>query len=166
MTLQHSTATGEDIQFYCHGMCHVFAVALHRRFGWSLLVVLNAEEHYWDDPLDADNFISSVEHVYAVDEALKAWDVLGVRPLSEVKDELGLDENAYDSDEVGSEEGLNHYVGCWANDGSSIDRPLVEYSDEDVVAADVVVLRVLNEVTGFSKVEMNASEDLTGPLTP
>lgn len=150
MALQRSSATHDDVDFYREGMCHVFAIALHRRFGWYLHVVLDQDEHYWEDPADADNFIPTTAHVYAVDEELNAWDVRGVRPLSEVKKELDGLVSEYDSDEIRSERDLKLYVGCWAEEGEEpIDRPLSEYSDADVAEADAVAQRVLGHLPQF-----------------
>lgn len=116
-TLGESSTAPEDIrEQYSQGECHILAVALHRRFGWSLHVVLDAEQTYWQDPDDPDNSIASVVHCYAVDEDGYAWDIHGVRPEADIRREVstayGIGQ--YDSDRVFNEMQLATYVGCWA----------------------------------------------------
>src|SRR5690606_2173043 len=118
--------------------CHVFAVALHRIFGWQIHLVLDQDDRFWEDPADADNWIPSVVHAYALDPEGNAWDVAGSRPSGEILYETCTWANigTYDSDCLRSEEELRTYVGFWADDGEEpIDRPLCEYGEADVTDA-------------------------------
>jgi len=146
-----SEATPDDVELYTSGECHVLAVAIHRRTGWPMHVVLDQDERWWEDPEDDDNWIPAVAHVYCVDPDGNAWDIEGVRPLSEVpslaSERFGVRD--YDSDEVRSEEGLKPYIGCWGDDGEEIDRPLCEYGDADVDDAWEAACRALGHLPGF-----------------
>lgn len=121
----------------------MFAVALHRAFGWP---VADIDEAYWTDPSDADNIILSVCHVYAVDENGLAWDVRDSRPVPEIPSEMRTWCHIGSLRAINSTRtDLRHYVGYWGEDetGELIDRPLYEYSDDDVAAAWEVAQRVL-----------------------
>lgn len=130
-------------ELYLRGSCHVLAAALHRKFGWSFLVVTDPGELYWVDPADADNFIPAVVHVYAVDLEGRAWDVLGSRFVHEVLDELAErhpDVAHFSTEEIGSTEGMVTYVDGMG--GSDVDRPLHAIRDEDVEEALELFLRL------------------------
>jgi len=145
-----SDATKEEIALYTQGLCHVFAIALHRRFGWRVQLVLDQAERYWEDPADADNYIPSVVHALAIDEHGNAWDVRGVRAMRAIRKELQswVYVVEYDTEELRDESELSTYVGCWADDGEEpIDRPLDEYSEEDVIAAEVIAVRCVASLT-------------------
>lgn len=156
MTLYASSANPDQIDIYTSGSCHILAVALHRKFGWGIHVVLDQDERYWEDPADADNWIASVIHVYAVDNHGNAWDIQGVRPLSEVRQEIQSMHTVgeYDSDDVYAEDELKSYVGCWTDDPDEepIDRPLFEYDEQDVAEAAVVADEVLSVLPGYHPV--------------
>lgn len=139
-----SRADEDDIDQYTTGECHVLAVSLHRRFGWPLLLVLDHGEPYWADPDDPDNTIPSVCHVYALDPQGRAWDVRGVRPAGNVREDVGdwchvLD---YGEEILGKEDDLRCYVGYWAEEGDPIDRPLHDYSQADLDEAWQVACRI------------------------
>lgn len=138
---------------YSGGMCHVFAVALHRRFGWTFHVVLDQSERFWEDPDDSDNWIPAAVHVYAVDGSGTAWDVHGARPLAEVEGEACGRWNIgeYDWDEGRDEGFLSHYV-CGEDDSFGIDRPLPSYGQADVDEADRVAAEALRAVPGYPSV--------------
>lgn len=148
--VENSTASSSDIERYSWGECHVFAVALHRRFGWPMKIVTDLAERYWEDPDDPDNYIPSVVHVYAVDENDMAWDISGVRPVSEIYHDLNTwcKVKEYDSEMVHSEAGLRYFVGCWSDDPDTdeIDRPLMIYDDDDVLMAEQVAESSLKEL--------------------
>jgi hypothetical protein len=155
-----SGAAEREVEEYRQGACHLFAVALHRRFGWRMHVVLDAAEAFWTDEADADNFIASVVHVYAVDGRGKCWDVAGSRPFALIGDDLAswVEIGERDSDECRSEAELATYVGCWAEEGEEpIERPLWSYGDAEVEAADAVALRVLAGLPGFPAVAAPAA---------
>lgn len=126
----------------------MFAIALARRFGWTIHLVLDNDERYWEDPADSDNFIPTVIHAYAIDERGNAWDVLGVRHYSAIRPEIDewIEIRDYASDDELSEQDLAMYVGCWSSEGEPIDRPLSEYSDADVQEALHVAQRIVDEL--------------------
>lgn len=162
---QSSTAPDDLREQYSHGECHVLAVAMHRQFGWPIHVVLDAAELYWEDPDDPDNVIPSVVHCYAVDPDGNAWDIHGVRPESSIRREASMTYaiGDYDSHLVETEEELATYVGCWVakadpNDDDEpepdpIDRPLHEYTDDDVEEAWTAAEQYLGHITGWPMAE-------------
>lgn len=139
-----SLANENDQDLYLNGSCHVFATALHRRYGMSLLVVGDGDNPYWIDDADPDNSIPSVVHCYGVDADGMAWDVLGVRPLSDVSRELldrHCDVETLSEDHFPDEAGLDVYVD--GRGDTMIDRPLHSFRDDDVVEADACISRIL-----------------------
>lgn len=154
-----SSADFAQTETYRHRLCHVFAVALHRRFGWAIHLVLDQSEPFWTDPRDSDNYIPAVIHVYAVDPQGNAWDVSGVRALNTIAEDLAqwTTIGEHDSDDVIAESGLRSYVGSWSDDDDEqdepIDRPLSDYADADVVEADGVAMRVLSALPGFPRID-------------
>jgi hypothetical protein len=152
MTLERSLARRDEIRYYCRGKCHVFAVALHRRFGWRLHLVVDLADRCWQDLADEKNFIPWVVHVYAIDDAQNAWDVVGVRPSAEVRRELEASAVfvEYASTELLTEIELRRYVGgCLDAGAETTERPLDPYSDVDVALADAIALRVLGHLPDF-----------------
>jgi len=147
-----STATPDDINRYTQGECHVLAVALHRRFGWPIYLVLDAGEPYWTDPEDDDNSIPTVCHAYAISPDGLAWDVRGAQTLAAVRQEAQdlWAITSYDSDTLYNEEELRLYVGCWSDDEWIVDRPLESYDEEDVTAAQTVLSRIFENHGLFS----------------
>lgn len=145
-----SSASESEIAEYSEGLCHAFAIALHREFGWSLLVVTDDNETWWQCEDDPDNFIPAVVHVYAVDHAGMAWDILGCRPedsvSSEVSDRFGVMETSQD-DCRGVGEMVVYVDGLSESDG--IERPLCEYSQGDLSRAIAVARGVLSGIPGF-----------------
>jgi hypothetical protein len=87
--LYRSDAAAAEGAKYTEGECHVFAAALHRRFGWPIHLVVDHSRPHWEDPADPDNAIPTVVHAVAVDPAGNAWDVSGVRSLDAIKTEVG-----------------------------------------------------------------------------
>lgn len=156
MPLISSTATEGERETYTQGACHVFALALHRAFGWPMQVVMDDRgEPHWENPEDPDDFILQVCHVYALDEAGMAWDVLGVRPETEVALELREDYGLWQgsTDECRNEGELAPHVDGRPEHGDDgIDRPLHAYSEEDVAQAAEVARRVLDSLPGFARV--------------
>lgn len=142
-----SAADGSDRELYLQGSCHVLAAALHRRYGMSILVVCDPDSPYWSDPADADNFIPSVLHCYAVDADGTAWDVLGGRPVEAVARELldrHPDVERTDTELLHAEDDLALFVDGMTSDG--IDRPLHAYTETDVAEADACALRALGHM--------------------
>lgn len=132
----HSAADEDDIRLYSQEFCHVMATALHRMFHCRMLVVLDSDEIYWQDDADPDNFVPSVVHVYALDGQGSAWDVLGVRPQEDVREDVCGRWRIlqYDSDEIRGEGELSVYVGD--------DRPLASFTEEDVLEAQECARRI------------------------
>ena len=139
-----------DADAYCEGRCHELAVALHRLFGWELLLVTDPNDPYWQDPEDDDNFIPSVVHVYAVDPAGNAWDAFGVRPADHARSdcEERFVIKGVDTDWLRHEDELQTYVGEWG-DPDIIDRPLFAYTDLDIDRAWADAQRFLAHVPGW-----------------
>lgn len=138
-----SQPTDDEQCYYLEGACHVFAMALHRAFGWSFLVVTDPEEIIWTDPEDEDNFIPAVIHVYAVDEVGRAWDILGKRDLDAVIPELRKrheDVQYFDQDSFANLDCLSMYVDGMGH--SDVDRPLHSVREEDVEEALATAIRL------------------------
>lgn len=147
-----SSATPNDIANYCHGECHVFAVALHRLTGWSMHVVVDNDEHHWTSDEDDDDFIPVVVHVLCEDEAGNYWDVRGSRPLNSLYEEMMgwssiMD---YGSTTAWSEDDLKTYVGFWG-DPEPIDRPLNAYDEDDIQKAMEAARRLLSVLPGYAE---------------
>lgn len=144
-----SNASPDDIELYSEGSCHVFAVALHRNLGWSMEVVRDENETWWQDEADPDNYISSVVHVYALDNNGNAWDIHGVRPEGfipeDVKQRYGVGEIS--GDECRSEGELATYVGMMEEE--DIELPLHSYEDRLVQEAWEVACKCLAGLPGF-----------------
>lgn len=140
-----SCATEEDIRAYTAGESHVLAVALHRAFGWSMLVVTDAPDPFWVDPGNGENQVPSVVHVYAVDDTTgDLWDIRGRRPRANYRSEMYsvFDVQDFDEDHCADEAELRTYVGFWGDGGDPVERPLAAYGDDDVKAAEDLIARV------------------------
>lgn len=155
MALSPSTASPHQISKYSQGECHVFAVALHRLFGWQLEVIIDLEEVHWENPGNPDHVINAVVHVVAVDAQGIAWDIHGMRPLDELREELEqsahLTIGEYGSTEVYDEADLQDWVGTGEitdDDGNviDVDRPLSAYVEDDVIEAMAIARSVLAEL--------------------
>lgn len=150
MPLLPSAATETQSAFWMEGACHVLAVALHRAHGWGIHLVLDEGEPFWEDPEDADNFIPSVLHAYAVDADGIAWDALGARPLGEVETECRRRwfPSHYGTDEIRSEDELRTYVVC-PEESEEVERPLGEYDDRGVAEALAFAAAALGGIAGY-----------------
>lgn len=153
MNLLPSKANAGELECYTWGACHHLAIALNRKLGWAIQVQTDSAEPYWQDENDADNFLPAVLHVYAIDPSGRAWDVRGCRPESDINQEI---EDHYAPSEPGSElvfneDGLRCYVGCWSEDdlGEDIDRPLDEYTEQDIAEAWEMAVRIFEGMAGF-----------------
>ncbi len=143
-TIEPSAATEAERELYLTGSCHAFALALHRRHGMAILVVGDADRPYWSDDADPDNAVPSVLHCYAVDGEGRAWDVLGVRPVSEIARELlerHPDVETLDQDLLAGEAAMALYVDGMGEDGA--DRPLHALSEADIAEAMDCAARAL-----------------------
>lgn len=156
-----SRATEDDLEQYTAGECHVFAVALHRHFGWPMLAVLDYGEPYWENPEDPDDFIPAACHVFAVDPDGQAWDVMGIRKSEDVREEVEswCSISAYVAEHLSLEDELAPYVGEWGEDedGNLIDRPLQAYTEADVQEALEKAFRVFAGHPAFAS-EQKISE--------
>ena len=141
-----SQATEDDIDQYTTGECHVFAVALHRRFGWPMMTVLDYGEPYWENPEDSEDFIPAVCHVFAIDPDGHAWDVMCVRKREDVREEVEswCSISDYVAEYLSVEDELAPYVGAWGEDeeGNLIDRPLHAFTEKDVEEATEKAFRI------------------------
>lgn len=144
-----SNAQPADIEQYCYGQCHMFAVALHRLTGWPIHLVLDDDEKHWIDPNDDDNWIPATVHAFCIDDQDRFWDVKGIRGRNEVYAELTSWVNIadYRSETLWDEECLKAYTGCWADDGEPIDRPLSAYNDLDVEEATRTLKSLFPDIT-------------------
>lgn len=143
-----SLASEDEIKAYTSGDSHAFAVALHRRFGWRIMVVTDSRDPYWRNPVNPDDEIPCVVHVYALDGNGDAWDVRGKRKRSSVTDELYeyfqvLD---FQVEVLDDEDDLSFYVGVWSDSGDPIERPLPYYSEQSIEAAEAVIVRAFPNV--------------------
>ncbi|MCV9963638.1 hypothetical protein OIU34_17195 [Pararhizobium sp. BT-229] len=132
-----SVAREDDIEFYTTGSCHWLAVAIQRMNGWPMLAVMDYAETYWHDPNDEDASIPSVVHVYAISPDGEAWDVFGRRSLESIREEAEArwTIRSYGHQLIENEDALREFVGCWGTDseGYEIDRPLPEYTEDDIL---------------------------------
>lgn len=137
-------ATEDDIKVYTSCDSHTLAVALHRRFGWKMLVVTDARDPFWTDPVDDDNVIPAVVHVYALDESGDAWDVRGKRSRTSVRDDMYelFNVQDFEENECADEDALAFYVGEWSETGEPVVRPLSSYSEQDILEAESVIVRI------------------------
>lgn len=142
-----SNAQPDEIDRYCYGECHVFAVALHRLTGWPIHLVLDDDEKYWVDPDDDDNWIPATVHAFCVDDQDRFWDIKGIRGRNEVYAELTSWVNIgdYRSETIWDEDGLKTYTGFWADEGEPIDRPLSSYNDFDIEEATKTLERLFSD---------------------
>jgi hypothetical protein len=149
-----SLATEDDVTAYSTADSHLLAVALHRHFGWHILVVTDSIEPFWVDAEEPENNIPAVVHVFAVDDKGDLWDVLGRRPRTEMHNDLYERYNTLDfgTDHCDGEEDLAAYVGYWADRGEPISRPLSPYGDDGVAAAGEVIARIFPGLPSFSVV--------------
>ena len=126
------------IDYYTSGSCHELAVALNRNLGWQIALVVLPDAPYWEDESDPGNTLPSVLHAYAVDPDGNAWDIEGVRPADQmVRDaEERFQESGAAMEMMFGEDDLRTYVGYWGDeDEGAIDRPLTDYTDQDVAEA-------------------------------
>ena len=146
--LTPSLAADDDIRAYTAGDSHTLAVALHRRFGWRMMVVTDARDPFWKEPGNGDGDIPSVVHVYAVDGNGDAWDIRGKRPVTAARDDCYSYFNVQDFyfDDCDDEDDLSYYVGVWSDNGEPVERPLPYYSEQDIADAEAVIVRVFPNV--------------------
>lgn len=150
-----SKANDHDIEQYTTGECHVFAVALHRLFGWPMMAVLDYGEPYWENPEDPYDFIPAVCHVFAIDPDGQAWDVMGIRKPEDIREEMEswCSISAYVAEHMSTEDELAPYVGMWGKDseGNLIDRPLHAFTEKDVEEATEKAFRIFGGHPVFEK---------------
>lgn len=160
-----STASDAQIETYGAGQCHVFAVALHRMFGWQIEVIRDDEERWWEDDADSDNFIPAVVHVYAIDDLDNAWDIRGVRPSPQVHDECQelYHVGATSGDTCRGEGEISTYVDSLEENGDQIELPLGSYTQQDIDQACRVAVRVLAHLPGFGGSSLRTDATPTDP---
>ena len=110
-----------EIARYTESACHVMAVALHREFDLSFLLLTRTGDDYAPG-------IPAVNHVYARDAEGNVYDVLGRHREADVvaqwKDGLGASVRY-----VADEKKLGRFVG------PGYDTPLFAYTEDDVEKA-------------------------------
>lgn len=146
-----SCADNSEIEFYTTGCCHWLAVAIQRITRWPMLAVLDCAESFWQDPNDEGATIPSVVHVYAISPEGEAWDVFGRRPLESLREEAEKRWTilSYGHELLENEDALREFVGCWGtdSDGCEIDRPLPEYTEDDILEAIQALPRIFPELS-------------------
>ena len=125
--LSHSKVGKEFIIPYTQGLCHVFAIALHRRFGTRFFVTFYGVPAYWN---------VSVYHVYALDRHDVLWDITGrvekkdyVKHIVDVFSENAAFVRSMNTVEFDSERGMKSLV---KTSPESKLEPLMFYSDTDI----------------------------------
>lgn len=145
-------ATEAEIHRYTSGMCHAFAVAMHRLYGARLSVVTNPDDPVWVDDEDDDNFIPSVIHVFATLNGL-AYDIETVIPETDI---LSYCEERFDVDDLQDEtlDSESELVAQFCADGdedSQCDgedepvRPLLPLTPDDIQKAMTVARRIYGD---------------------
>lgn len=127
-----SSATDAEIHRYTNGMCHVFAIAMHRLYGAGLYAVTIPEDPVWIDDGDDDNFIPGVAHVFATLNGM-AYDIETVIPEAGI---ISYCETRFDLDELAeetfdSESGLSVYVSEEHADKENEEADEEDDEDED-----------------------------------
>jgi hypothetical protein len=113
---------------YLSGRCHLFALALHRAYGWQMLALLDKSERYAAG-------VFAVNHVYALDTKGGAWDALGRHSAKEVRANWMHREFPQQKPgcvAINDEDDLRAYVEATATGWS---RPLSWYNDAQVARA-------------------------------
>ena len=133
-----STASEDEIEVYTMGCCHLLALAMHRKFGWSLLTVESGEESYVasyeDNSIDE---VPCVLHVYAVDDHGQAWDIVGSRAFADVRKEAAevfctAEQNLSIDHEFSEKSFVSNYVSDENND-----KPLGDCYSVDELNKDI-----------------------------
>lgn len=137
--------TPEEIKRYLQGQCHVLALALMRHLGWRMLLVSDEAHSYWENEYDPSDYMPLTVHVYALDDEDQAWDVLGSRPLADVRREVM--QRWDDVEDIGltvlrTEPELARLCGLGEGGPEEIDCPLLAYSEADLDAAWNVAQRL------------------------
>jgi hypothetical protein len=118
-----------DIRPHLTGKCHFFAIALMREFNFRLLILTNRAEMY-------KRGVPATVHIYAVDEADNAYDVLGKHSASDIIDQwMFIDDESRcrpGHQYLNSEKLLKKFTSSSDMDFS---RPLIPYTQADIDAA-------------------------------
>lgn len=131
-----------EIEAYMKGQCHVYALALCRRFGWTPGILRDED----DSPI----------HVVAVhpdgDGDTVVVDVMGVRTVDEVRDHLGRDDLWFD---YSTEDTILALSGA--------DGELCEVTDELLAEAQEHISRMLEGDPGAFDAPARSSDDFGPP---
>ena len=140
-------------ELYSTGFCHAFALALHRRLGWTLVLATDPDSPYWKDDEDPDNTIDGVVHVLAMDSNGEVWDIFGSRPRDSLRLELEdrfPDTGSIAIDDRCCEADLASYIdGRLGKGDDEIDRPLVSITDSDIDEAFAHALIAFEGMEGW-----------------
>lgn len=138
--IEGAAVSPRDFDHYTSGACHVFAIALHRTFGWEMVAMTDFSEPYAYDAA-GDIEMPSVWHVYCRDGNGDLHDVTGVRAgqdwpvhFREVFPHCDVDQVSLDVCET--EADLSHYMDVGADDE---DRPLGPAGERDIQEALALV---------------------------
>jgi len=111
---------------YMAGKCHVYAIALHRTYGYRFLVLIDRSERY-------KGGIPAVHHIYAVDTDGHAYDCRGRHDATEIVAQWRhLEPGQWHRPDVlriDTERGLRRFISDDWN------KPLDSYTEADVQAA-------------------------------
>mgnify|MGYP001340690210 CR=1 FL=1 len=118
-----------SISMYMEGRCHAMAVALHRRFGASFLLLCENAGDYHDPRTEQD--VATVHHVYADFQNGNLVDIRGIHDRDDIRNQWEAmndegDGETYHIVELETEEELAAYVG------NGWELPLEPYDDEDI----------------------------------
>lgn len=110
------------------GSCHFLAVALHREFGYKIVLLADQSEKsmYGDLP--------AIHHAISVDKEGFAIDAIGRHPLEDITHQWAEENGNHENSKsiiitLETEEDILKYAGSGWN------KPLTEYSDSDILDA-------------------------------
>ena len=108
-----------DFSLFLHGACHVFALALHEHFGYSLFLLHDLTN---ENPKKAT-------HVYCRFDDAHSVDVVGIAPEQTALTDLGWGDSKYRRMEVSPRE-LKGYFTISGEGGLCGDREFLEATAE------------------------------------
>jgi len=112
--------------YYMQEACAYFAIALARKFGYNLCILIDDNSYY-----DEDEQYPAIAHVFAKSKNNKCVDIKGVRSISEIKNDFWDLDSPHVIDVT--EEELKKYMG---EDDS---KPLYPYNDNEINDALVII---------------------------
>lgn len=133
-----------DVTLFLHGACHVFALALHEHFGYSLFRLATG------NPKNAP-------HVYCRFDDDHSVDVVGIASEQTALTELGWSGSEYRRTEVSPRE-LKNYFTISSRGGLYADPKFLEITQERAQARiakykDYYSGRILTDIPGSSRMQ-------------